>query len=284
MGTYTYVDSEAMLKFNFNLISNPKRQPVRWASFCLVICNLFTTTHAATLRVAVASNFLETAQEVAHQFEQQSQHLIQLSSGSSGKLFVQISNGAPFDVFMSADTLKPSQLVKNKLAIPHSRQTYAKGKLALWLKNCGPSPSLLDLKGDFIGKIALANPQLAPYGLASKQLLGKHQLWSQLHSKIVRPENISQVAQLAKIGVVDAAFVALSSVNKLSVKNPSCILELQESDYSPIKQQLVIVSSSENIPLAKEFIDFLNSQAAHNLIKKRGYLLPDSDKMNVIDD
>lgn len=265
--------------FKFSL----KYRLVRWATFAIVVCYPVVPIHAETLRIAVASNFLRTAQELAHQFEQQSGHLVLVSSGSSGKLFFQISNGAPFDLFMSADSVKPSKLVKNDLALANSQQTYAKGKLALWLKNCSASPSLSDITNRSVKKIALANPKLAPYGSASKQLLEKLLLWKGLSSKLVQPENISQVAQLAKMGVVDAAFIAQSSVVRLNIKEPACIVSLKTSGYSPIEQQLIIVSNSKNIPLAEKFTRFLNSRTAHNLIKKRGYLLPDSDKISLGD-
>jgi len=234
---------------------------------------------AETLRIAVASNFLKTAQNLAHQFESQTQHKVQISSGSSGKLYLQISKGAPFDLFLSADTQKPHELVENGLAQADSVQTYALGKLLLWLKSCDKPVELSLLTASKIKRIALANPKLAPYGSASQQFLIKKQLWSKLKSKIVFPENISQVSQLAKIGVVDAAFIAASHKDLFGIHNQSCFIDILASDHPPIKQDLVIISSSQHQAAAKEFIDYMKSEHAQNLIKSMGYLTPNSGKL-----
>ncbi len=211
----------------------------------LVITNLSVLIHAETLRIAVASNFLETAKILSEHFEQQTKHSVQISSGSSGKLYLQITKGAPFDLFLSADTQKPLELIRNNLALSDSRRTYARGKLALWIKNCESSFALTDLNNDSFHKIAVANPNLAPYGVASQQLLEKHHLWQDLYTKLIRTENISQVAQLAKLGVVDAAFIAQSNADHLQTNNSNCLITLHESDYLPIEQQLIIVSTAK---------------------------------------
>ena len=234
---------------------------------------------AETLRVAVASNFLKTAQGLALKFESQTQHKIQLSSASSGKLYLQISKGAPFDLFLSADTHKPQELIKNQLAQPESLQTYALGKLVVWLKFCSKAVDLNYLASNDVQKLAIANPKLAPYGFASKQFLLSKQLWDRLEPKMVYPENISQVSQLAKLGVVDAAIVAESHKNELASKPPSCFIDISINDYPAINQQLVILSNSQHKRLAQEFVEFMKSYTGQNLIKNMGYLLPDSDKI-----
>ena len=232
-----------------------------------------------TLRIAVASNFLETMQRLSQQFEAKTGHSIQLSSGSSGKLYLQISNGAPFDLFLSADSHKPSELVSNNLALESTQQTYALGKLTLWLKNCTGKATLKMLASKAIKKIAIANPKLAPYGSASKQLLERHKLWKAISKKLIYPENIAQVAQFAKLGVIEGALIAESNVKRLENKKGSCFLELQTSEYQAINQQLVILSKSENKRLAEEFVRFLNTNNAKSLIKNMGYLLPNSARI-----
>lgn len=250
---------------------------------CLVGLLPLFSLQAETIRVAVASNFLKTAQSLSQQFEAQSQHSIQLSSGSSGKLYLQITKGAPFDLFLSADRQKPQQLVTKGFAVASSIQTYAIGKLSLWLKACKNAPDLSILMNPEINKIAIANPKLAPYGLASQQLLEKYQLWQELEDKMIFPENISQVAQMSKIGVVDAAFVATSNADSLLLNKRSCLFDVKTIDYLPIEQQLVIVANSGKKAIARQFVQFILSDQGQTLIKNMGYLHPDSGKMSQID-
>lgn len=234
--------------------------------------------HSETLRLAVASNFIESAHILAREFESISKHEIQISSGSSGKLYHQIINGAPYDVFLSADTQKPQFLASKGVALESSRQTYALGQLAIWFKQCPDEPSLTKLTDKSIRKIALANPKLAPYGHATQSLLKNNQIWAILKSKLIYPENISQVAQMVKLGVVDAAFIAGSHNTKLeSEKAPSaasCSQLLNPKEYPRIAQDLVLLKQSKNNIAAKEFITFIASPKGQDLIKNMGYLLP----------
>jgi molybdate transport system substrate-binding protein len=241
------------------------------------------TLQAETIRVAVASNFLKTAQSLSRQFEAQSEHSVHLSSGSSGKLYFQISKGAPFDLFLSADSQKPQALIKGGFAIANSKQTYAVGQLSLWFKSCEQSPDLSFLNNPSIQKIAVANPKLAPYGMATRQLLEKYQLWGDLKAKMIFPENISQVAQMCKIGVVDAAFVAASNSEMLLSNQQSCLINLSAGDYPSIEQQLVIISSSQKKVIARQFVQYIQSPQGQNLIKNMEYLLPDSDKITELE-
>ncbi len=233
---------------------------------------------AETIRVAVASNFLKTAQNLSQQFEAQNQHSIQLSSGSSGKLYLQITKGAPFDLFLSADRQKPQQLVTDGLAEARSIQTYALGKLSLWLKTC-ENTDISGLNNPEIRKIAIANPKLAPYGLASQQLLKKYRLWRKLKDKMIFPENISQVAQMSKIGVVNAALVATANTHTLLSNEGSCFVNIKTNDYPPIEQQLVIMTNTDKKATARQFVQYIMSDQGQTLIKNMGYLLPDSGKM-----
>lgn len=234
---------------------------------------------AETIRVAVASNFLRTAQKLSRQYEAQSPHSIQLSSGSSGKLYLQITKGAPYDLFLSADTQKPEELVNNGFAFANTKKTYAIGKLLLWLKNCVKSTDLSILNNPAILKIAVANPKLAPYGLATRQILTKQELWKHLKAKMIFPENITQVAQMSKLGVVDAAFVAVANSDKLLSNSQNCLIELPSNDYPAIEQQLVIISNSKNKALASNFVHYILSIEGQDLIKNMGYLIADSDKI-----
>jgi len=265
------------MNFNWN-------SAFQWILFFYLSVGFYPNSlRAEDLRIAVASNFLKASQDLAQQFELQSQHKIQISSGSSGKLFLQISKGAPFDLFLSADTQKPQELVKKDLAQADSLQTYALGKLVLWLRACHTPLDLSQLLNNKVKKIAMANPKLAPYGFASKQLLINNQLWHRLESKLVFPENISQVSQLVKIGVVDAAFIAASHKSQLNTDGQNCVIDIPTTDYPAIEQQLVIISGSPHKSVANEFIDFMLSNTGQDLIKNMEYLLPDSGKISPLE-
>jgi len=249
----------------------------------LIVLTLFfvfnTKADAETLRIAVASNFLKPSQRLAAEFEADNGQKLEISSASSGKLFHQIMNGAPYDLFMSADSHKPTELTVKGKGISESLQTYARGQLSLWFKRCPAIPSVSHLKDESVKKIALANPKLAPYGLATHIMLEKKVLWRDLESKLVFPENISQVAQLAKMGLVDAAFIASShEVDLLAGKRTengfNCIIALPVDDYPSIEQKLVIMTESKHQQLAKRFIQFISSNKGQDLIKNMGYLLP----------
>lgn len=250
----------------------------------VIIYSSINFVNAETIRVAVASNFLKTAQELVNLFEQQSEHKIELSSGSSGKLYLQITKGAPYDLFLSADTEKPNKLVEKGFANKKTKRTYALGQISLWLKFCQHHSNLLFLKDNSIKKIAMANPKLAPYGYATEQFLLKYKLKGLIKSKLVYPENISQVTQFAKVGVVDAAFVAKSHSQQLvktdKENSDSCLLEIPFEDYPAIQQQLVILSNSTKQNTAQIFVDFVFSEEAQDLTKNMGYLLPASDKID----
>lgn len=247
--------------------------------FLIVSGTVFSNESAPVkqLRIAVASNFLETSQLLAKAFKQSSGVSVKISSGSSGKLYHQIMHGAPFDIFLSADKEKPAQLIDNHKAVATSRLTYAKGQLVLWLKKCEGKDTLGSLISPSYLKIAIANPKLAPYGASTKALLENNDLWDTLGGKLVLPENIAQVAQLAKLRVVDAAFIAKAHARNLQTDNknnpPSCLVELSSDSYPSIEQQLVLVKASRNQEVAQRFIEYLQSKSAQALIKSMGYLV-----------
>ena len=168
----------------------------------------------APVRVAVAANFTEPAGQLARAFEKQHPGVkVELSSGSSGKLYAQIANGAPFDVFLSADADRPTQLETKGLAVAGSRKLYALGRLVLVgsaLKSSSDGESVLR-SGEF-KHLSIANPDTAPYGLAAKQVLVKLGLWEKLEPRIVRGESITQAHQFVASGSAELGFVALALV------------------------------------------------------------------------
>ncbi|MDT8385107.1 MAG: molybdate ABC transporter substrate-binding protein [Gammaproteobacteria bacterium] len=247
-------------------------------SLILILASQATTAWADTLRVAVATNFSRTATLLAEQFEQQTGHTIRLAFGSTGKHFAQISHGAPFDLFLAADAERPALLEKNAIAVPDSRFTYAQGRLLLW----SPDAGLIDadaavLETGAFRKLAIANPRLAPYGRAAREVLQARGLWDRLQPQLVRGENIGQSYQYVHSGNAQLGFVAAAQVFAKPVKKPPVVgsyWEPPQSLYTPIIQQAVLIRDT---PLARAFIDFLHSEAAREIIRRHGYHTPEVD-------
>lgn len=223
---------------------------------------------ADSLHLAVASNFIAPIKQLATEFEQETGHTIQLSFASSGKLFAQIQNNAPFDIFLSADVAKPEALIKNQLALPNSLFTYAKGQLALWSINPINATTLEDalIKAK---RIAIANPKLAPYGKAAEESMRNLSVWDQVKSKIVQGENIGQTYQFVYSQNAEIGFVAYSQVLAGQVKGNT--IKVPDSLYNEINQAGVILSQSKNTELAKAFMTFLKRPDTQAKITAFGY-------------
>jgi len=230
---------------------------------------------AAELHVAVAANFAAPLQKLAPLFEQATGNKLVISSGSSGQLYTQIRQGAPFDVFLSADTDKPRQLESEGLAIPNSRFIYAVGSLVLW----SPRPDLVDSDGRILKSmryhfIGVANPQTAPYGAAAQQVLTQLGLWARLNSehRIVIGEDITQTWQFAATGNADLAFVALSQVLGEGGRVSGSSWRVPQSMYDSIEQGAVIIAGTHEKAAATAFATWLRTDpAALAAIRAAGY-------------
>ncbi|WP_246068584.1 molybdate ABC transporter substrate-binding protein [Microbulbifer harenosus] len=236
------------------------------------------SARADELTVAVASNFTAPMQELARQFEARSGHKLKLSFGSSGKFFAQISHGAPYHAFFSADQAKPAKLVELELADASSRFTYAEGKLALWSRK----PELVDAEGEVLKrgefrKLALANPKLAPYGAAAVEVLQHLQLEEQTRAHWVHGENISQTYQFVASGNADLGMVALSQIleNRKVAEGSAWIVPAQL--YNPIRQDAVVLKRGANAPALREFWTYIQSAEAKEIIRAYGYSTPPQD-------
>ncbi len=238
---------------------------------------LFTTasfTHAETTLVAVAANFTKPMNEIAAAFEKNTGHTAKLSFGSSGKFVAQIENDAPFEVFLSADNESPTKLQKDGFAVVKSDFTYAIGKLVLW----SALPNVVDAQGQVLSKggfkhIALADPKLAPYGVAAIEVLKSKKLLEKLTPLFVQGENIAQTYQFVSTGNAELGFVALSQVidaDKGKIVSGSSWL-IPESLYAPLKQDAVLLNKGESNPAAVALLKFLKSEPALAIIKKYGY-------------
>jgi molybdate transport system substrate-binding protein len=226
---------------------------------------------ADTATIAVAANFTAPAEALQRIFEQRTQDRLMFTSGSTGQLYAQIASGAPFDALLAADREHVDRIVAAGLADRSLRFTYAVGKLALWTRDAGKL-SPLDLKSlartDYRW-LAIANPELAPYGLAAEQTLRKLGLWDSLQPKIVRGESIAQTFAMAETRNADLAFVALSQV--ISYKGQAATFEIPPELYAPIRQDAVLLKRASGNAAARGFLEFLRGPDALRVIAGFGY-------------
>jgi len=232
----------------------------------------------AELLVAAAADLNPALNEIAQQFEKKTGVHVKLSFGASGALTQQIQNGAPFDLFFSADTDYPKQLIRSGQADAASLYEYSLGKLVLWV----PASSPLDIehKGmealldPSVKKIAIANPQHAPYGRAAVAALKHAGLYDRLSDRFVVGENVSQAAQFAESGNAQAGFVALAHALSPAIKNTGRFWIVPADYYPPLQQAVVIVTRSRHKKEAGDFLEYLKTKDAADLLRKYGFTLP----------
>jgi molybdate transport system substrate-binding protein len=224
---------------------------------------------AADTQVAVAANFTEPAKEIAAAFKARTGDTAVLSFGSSGQFYAQMSHGAPYEVFLSADAERPAAAEKDGLAAPGTRFTYAVGRLVLYSK----TPGLVDGKGAVLkagrfAKLSIADPAAAPYGAAAVQTLTRLGLYDALKPKIVQGSSIAQAYQFVETGAAELGFVALSQV--IQVKGGSRWM-VPAADHAPIEQQAILLKTGEHNAAASAFLAFLKGPQAVAIIRKYGY-------------
>jgi len=245
------------------------RTPGLFAFLALMLITM--QSNAEVVRVAVAANFTDASRAIAPLFEKATGHILKISYGSTGKLYAQIEHGAPYDIFMAADTERPAKAIKTRLAVPDSQYVYAKGKLVLWSAN----PGLFEdgeafLRSGRFKHLALANPKTAPYGLAAQQVMQQIGIWSDVQNKLVRGDSIAQTFQFVATENSEIGFVAYSQVKGWKGESGST-WEIPADLYQPIDQAAVLLIKGEDNPAAHAFIDFMKSDAAHKVIKSFGY-------------
>jgi molybdate transport system substrate-binding protein len=238
----------------------------------LALVTLAGPAAAAEVKVAVAANFAEPAKVIAARFRARTGHQATLSFGSSGQFYAQIANGAPYEVFLSADRERPEKAEAEGLAVPGSRFTYAVGRLALYSK----TPGLVDGKGtvltsDRFQKLAIADPKTAPYGVAAIETMIKLGLSERLRPKLVQGTSVTQAFQFVDTGAAELGFVALSQV--IGLKGGSRWV-VRGSFHTPIDQQAVLLKAGAADPAARAFMSFLRSGEAKAIIRRYGYEVP----------
>jgi len=244
------------------------------SALSVLLCTAFTHTaaQAAEAQVAVAANFAEPIKAIAAVLQKTTGHTLKISTGASGAFYTQIKNGAPFDVFLSADNERPEMLEKDGLAQPGTRFTYATGKLVLW----SVKPGRVDgqgavLKAADLGKVAFANPKTAPYGAAALQVLDKLALKDALAPKLVQGESIGQTFNFVKTGNADVGFVAMSQVLEGGQLKEGSMWVIPQTHYDAIRQDAVLLKRGANNEAAKELIKLLQSPNIRDLIRSYGY-------------
>lgn len=226
---------------------------------------------AKSLTVAAAANVRPALDEIARAFEAASGARLVVSYGASGILERQIENGAPFDVFLSADRERVERLAKRKLVLPESRRTYALGRLALVCSRASPKlETPADLARVPLRRLAIANPETAPYGAAAREALEHLHLWDRLRPKIVYAENVRDALRYAETGDADYAFAALSEAEGSGLS----LLRVSERLHTPLDQEACALRRSAEPELARRFLEFLDGPAARSLFERHGYGLP----------
>ena len=227
--------------------------------------------HAGTTQVAVAANFTDAAKAIGAAFTAETGHEAVFSFGSTGQLYTQITQGAPFDALLSADDIRPAKAVADGLGEAGSVFTYAIGQLALW----SAEPGLVDgpeaLQDPDLTRIAIANPKTAPYGAAAVQAMQKLGVYDSLLPKIVQGDSITQTFQFVATGNAEIGFVALSQVVG---RTDGSLWLVDPSLYDPIRQDAVLLGHGAGNPAARAFLDFLKGETASGIIAGFGYARP----------
>lgn len=228
---------------------------------------------AAEALIAVAANFAATAEALKPAFHDATGHDVTVTTGSTGKLYAQIRKGAPFDAMLSADTATPARLVAADAAEGGSVFTYAVGRLVLWSAAPGRvgADGRAALTDPALRFVAIANPELAPYGAAGREALRSMGLWAQLQDRIVMGQNIGQAHAMVATGAAELGLVALSAVRGPDGAAPGSAWEVPQELYSPIRQDAVLLDHGAGNAAARAFLDFLRTPRAADIIRAYGY-------------
>ncbi|RMO94919.1 Molybdenum ABC transporter, periplasmic molybdate-binding protein [Pseudomonas syringae pv. philadelphi] len=233
-----------------------------------------SSAFADEVQVAVAANFTAPIQAIAKDFEKDTGHTLVAAFGATGQIYTQIKNGAPFEVFLSADDTTPAKLEQEGDTVKGSRFTYAVGTLALWSAKEG----FVDNKGEVLKAnhyqhLSIANPKTAPYGLAATQVLSKLGLTEATQTKLVEGQSITQAYQFVSTGNAELGFVALSQVYKDGKLTSGSAWIVPDSLHDPIKQDAVILTKGKDSVAAKALVEYLKGPKAAAIIKSFGYQL-----------
>ncbi len=241
----------------------------------LILCVLLSVpaprAFADQVQVAVAANFVPAFKDLAAEFEKSSGHTVQTTAGSSGKFYAQIKNGAPFEVFFSADDERPKLLEEEGLAVKGSRFTYAVGRLVLWSPDAALVTGEDTLKSGKFKHLAIANPKTAPYGAAAMQTLTSLGLWEGLQPKLVMGENLGQTSGFLESGNAEVGFIALSQVLDDKLKGKGSRWDVPANLHEPLRQDCVLLAKGEKNAAAVSLMEFMHGPKARAIVERYGY-------------
>lgn len=247
-----------------------------FAVVLLVLCAV-SPVSAEEIAVAAASDLNFAIKEVIGEFEKQTGHRVKLSLGSSGNFYAQLQQGAPFDLYFSADIGYPKKLEEAGLTVPGSLYRYAVGRVVLWV----PKTSSLDvakgltvLREPTIKKIAIANPKHAPYGRAAVAAMEHAQVYADVKDRLVLGENISQAAQFIESGACDVGIIALSLAMAPAMKSAGHYWQIPAEAHPPLEQGAAILKQSKHQELARTFLGFLQGSQGQEIMIRYGFTLP----------
>ncbi len=249
-----------------------KRRMLAWGLVFLA-CTVVPPAFAEPVLVAVAANFLPPFREVALEFEKTTGHTLRVVSGSSGNFYTQIQNGAPFDVFFSADNERPKKLEDEGFGVKDTRFTYAIGRIVLWSANADLIKGEETLRSKNFKRLAIANPKNAPYGVAAMQTLQKLDLWDHLQPQIVMGESIGQTIGFIESGNAQVGFVALSQIMDPKLKGKGSHWPVPTHLHEPIQQDVILLTKGKENPGAKALLEFIGGPQAKTIIERYGYAL-----------
>ena len=244
----------------------------------IMLCFLAATRASAeTLYIAAASNLVYCLEELNSQFKKQYPNLeIKVTTGASGNFFAQIQQNAPYEVYLSADVIFPQQLVDKQLADAKTLSIYARGQAVLWTnnKNIDLNQGLSVLTQTNIKRIAIANPEHAPYGQAAKAALQQAKMWQAIQPKLVLGENIAQTLQFVQTQNADVGVVALSLLRAPQLAGQGQYWLIPTHFYPPLEQAVVVTKRGKNNPLAYDYLKFIKSPPAQKILADYGFLAP----------
>jgi molybdate transport system substrate-binding protein len=232
---------------------------------------------AEEITIAAASDLNFAFKELVTEYEKTTSNHVKLSLGSSGNFYAQIQNGAPFDLYFSADIGYPRKLEEAGLTVPGSIYPYAVGQIVLWAgkdSHLDLSKGLESLREPTVKKIAIANPKHAPYGRAAVAAMEYFKVYDQVKDKLILGENISQAAQFIESGACDAGIIALSLALAPAMKAAGQYWEIPAVAHPPLEQGAVILKESKNPEAARQFLEFIKSHHGQEIMKRYGFTLP----------
>ena len=255
-------------------MSTPRRLVVALVAACVAAAPSVLAADEVT--IAVAANFINPLKEIEAAFEASTGHEIRISAASTGQLYAQIRNGAPFDILLSADSERPRLLADDGLGVASSVFTYALGRLALWSaepERIGDEPLAALVAGRFRW-FAIAEPAVAPYGAAARDVLEALGAWDAIQSRLVRPQNVAQTFTTVATRNAELGLVALSQA--LGYEGPASYRIVPQTLHEPIRQDAILLNRAADNAAAREFLEFLRSEDAAAILVRNGYSTADS--------